>query len=93
MFTKRTSKVEEGTKPYAWGVPTTYQCTWYGYYRAMEVGFTPPVWWDRATKTGSYPNAKDWLANYREPWEVKGTPGISLSTMVNMAISNLWRRK
>lgn len=73
MFEKRTSKVEEGTKPYAWGVPTTYQCTWYGYYRAMEVGFTPPVWWDRATKTGSYPNAKDWLANFREPWEVKGT--------------------
>ena len=30
-----------------------------------------PCFWDRATKTGSYTNAKEWLANYREPWEVK----------------------
>lgn len=72
MFKARTEAVKEGTQPYSWGTPTTYQCTWYGYYRALEVGFTPPTYWDRATKTGSYPNAKDWLANFREPWQVKG---------------------
>lgn len=72
MFTIRTSPVEVGTQPYMWNIPSTYQCTWYAYYRCLEVGFTPPCYWDRATKTGSYANAKEWLANYREPWEVKG---------------------
>ena len=69
----RTSPVEVGTIPYAWGVPSVYQCTWYCYYRALECGLTPPTYWDRATKQGSYPNAKDWLDNFREPWEVKDT--------------------
>ena len=69
----RTSPVEVGTIPYAWGVPSVYQCTWYCYYRALECGLTPPTYWDRATKQGSYPNAKDWLENFREPWEVKDT--------------------
>lgn len=67
----RTTPVSEGTKPYAWGVESVYQCTWYSYYRALEVGMSAPCYWDRATKTGSYTNAKDWLENYREPWEVK----------------------
>ena len=69
----RTSPVEVGTIPYAWGVPSVYQCTWYCYYRALECGLTPPTYWDRATKQGSYPNAKEWLDNFREPWEVKDT--------------------
>lgn len=68
----RTTPVSEGTKPYAWGVESVYQCTWYSYYRALENGMSAPCYWDRATKTGSYTNAKDWLENYREPWEVKG---------------------
>ena len=72
MFKPRTSPVAVGTVPYAWGVESVYQCTWYAYYRALEVGFSAPCWWDRATKTGSYTNAKDWLENYRDPWEVKG---------------------
>ena len=59
--------------PYKWNVDSARQCTWYAYYRAIEEGFTPPCWWDRATKTGSYTNAKLWLENYRDPWEVKGT--------------------
>ena len=67
----RTTPVSEGTKPYAWGVESVYQCTWYSYYRALENGMSAPCYWDRATKTGSYTNAKDWLENYREPWEVK----------------------
>lgn len=67
----RTSPVEVGTIPYAWGVPSVYQCTWYCYYRALECGLTAPTYWDRATKQGSYPNAKEWLENFREPWEVK----------------------
>lgn len=71
MFTIRTSPVEVGTVPYAWGIASVYQCTWFCYYRALECGFTAPVWWDRETKQGSYPNAKDWLDNFRDPWEVK----------------------
>lgn len=73
MFKPRTSPVAVGTVPYAWGVESVYQCTWYAYYRALEVGFSAPCWWDRATKTGSYTNAKEWLKEYRDPWQVKGT--------------------
>ena len=68
MFKIRTEPVAVGTEPYRWNIESQYQCTWYGYYRAIECGFTPPTYWDRATKTGSYPNAKDWLENYRDPW-------------------------
>ena len=71
MFKIRTAPVTEGTQPYAWNVASVYQCTWYCYYRALECGFSAPTWWDKATKQGSYPNAKDWLDNVREPWEVK----------------------
>ena len=72
MFKVRTTPVEEGTQPYAWGVDSAYQCVWYAYYRCLEVGFSPCEWWDRATKTGSYTNANQWLQEYRDPWEVKG---------------------
>lgn len=68
MFKPRTSPVEVGTVPYNWTAESIYQCTWYAYYRALEVGFSAPCWWDRATKTGSYTNAKDWLVEYRDPW-------------------------
>lgn len=73
MFKVRTTPVEVGTKPYAWDIPKDkiYQCTWYSFYRALEVGYSAPCYWDRATKTGSYTNAKEWLDNFREPWEVK----------------------
>lgn len=76
MFKIRTEPVIEGTVPYAWDVASIYQCTWYAYYRALEVGFSAPTWWDRETRTGSYTNAKEWLENYRDPWEVKGTDWI-----------------
>lgn len=68
MFKPRTEPVKEGTKPYAWGVESVYQCVWYVFYRVLECGFSPIEWWDRATKTGSYTNAKDWLVEYRDPW-------------------------
>lgn len=68
----RTAPVAEGTQPYRWDIPSVYQCTWFGYYRALEQGFSAPTYWDRETKTGSYTNAKEWLKNWREPWEVKG---------------------
>lgn len=64
----RTSAVPYGTKPYEWNISSVYQCTWYAYYRALEEGMSPPTWWDRETETGSYPNAKLWLDNYRGPW-------------------------
>ena len=72
MFKIRTTPVIQGTQPYKWNTDSTYQCTWYAFYRALEVGFSPPCWYDRDTEFGSYTNAKDWLANYRDPWEVKG---------------------
>ena len=71
-FTVRKTAPVYPEQPYNWNAASKFQCTWYAYYRAQEVGYTPPCYWDRATQTGSYTNAKDWLANYREPWEVKG---------------------
>lgn len=73
MFTPRTTPVAEGTAPYKWGVDSVYQCTWYCYGRSQEALKTadPPCFWDRATQTGSYTNAKDWLENFRDPWQVK----------------------
>ena len=67
----RTTPVEVGTRPYNWDSANVYQCTWYTYYRAGEKGLPYPCWWDRTTQTGSYTNAKDWLENWRDPWEVK----------------------
>lgn len=72
MFTPRTGPVVKGEKPFAWDVPSVYQCTWFGYYESIQkLGCSPAVWWDRPTQTGSYPDAKLWLENYREPWVVK----------------------
>ncbi|MBQ2658650.1 MAG: CHAP domain-containing protein [Erysipelotrichaceae bacterium] len=71
MFKIRTEPVTVGTEPYNWKATYLWQCTWYAFYRALEAGFTPPCYWDRATRTGSYTNAKEWPANFREPWEVK----------------------
>lgn len=68
----RTTPVKEGTAPYKWNIPSVWQCTWYVFYRCLEVGYSEPCYWDRETKTGSYTNAKEWLKNFREPWEVKG---------------------
>ena len=72
MFKIRTTPVEQGTQPYNWNTDSIYQCTWYAYYRALEVGFSAPCYYDRNDKLGSYTNAKEWLKNFREPWEVKG---------------------
>ncbi len=71
MFTPRTTPVKEGEEPYAWGVPSVYQCTWFSYFRSFSALGSYPCFWDRETKTGSYTNAKDWLENYRDPWVVK----------------------
>lgn len=73
MFKVRTEPVAYGTEPYRWDVGSVYQCTWFVYYRIAELnlGWEFPCWWDRETKTGSYTNAKEWLKNYRDPWEVK----------------------
>lgn len=71
MFKMRTTPVEVGTKPYAWGVDSQYECTWYCFFRALECNMTECEYWDRPTKTGSYTDAKLWLENYRDPWQVK----------------------
>lgn len=60
---------EYGEKPYDWGNKNRGQCTWYAYYRVQKNGWTPPCYYDRSKKTVGWGNAKDWLANFREPWE------------------------
>lgn len=69
MFKVRTTAPVYPEPPYNWNAATKskFQCTWYCYYRAQEVGFTPPCYGDRATKTYAYTNAKEWLKNFREP--------------------------
>ena len=68
MWKPRTMPVQQGESPFAWGVDSVYQCTWFCYYEALWHGMSAPTWFDRATKTGSYTNAKLWLAEYRDPW-------------------------
>ena len=68
MWTPRTQAVKQGEQPFAWGVESVYQCTWFCYYEALWHGMSAPCYWDRATKSGSYTNAKEWLKEYREPW-------------------------
>ena len=68
----RTTPVAVGTEPYNWSTQYLYQCTWYVYYRCGELGLPYPCYNNRATRSGSYNDAKTWLANYREPWVVKG---------------------
>lgn len=69
----RTTPVEEGTRPYRWGIDSVYQCTWYSYFRAAECNLPFPCWYDGSGKSGygSYTDAKDWLNCWRFPWETK----------------------
>lgn len=73
MFAVRTTAPLRDNPYYKWGVESEGQCTWGVFYRCAECSFSPPCYWDRATKTGSYTNAKLWIENWREPWEVKGS--------------------
>jgi len=68
MFKPRTEPVPYGLEPYKWDIQSVYQCVWYVFYRVLECGFSPIEYWDRATQTGSYTNAKEWLKEYRDPW-------------------------
>lgn len=73
MFKIRTTPVEVGTKPYAWGadVHSKYECTWYCYGRCQEaMAVSAPCWYEGSGSKGygSYTDAKDWLKCYRDPW-------------------------
>lgn len=85
----RTTPVEFGTSPYDWNSKYKWECTWYTYYRAGEKGLPYPCWWDRATETGSYTHAKDWLKNYRDPWEVKGVDYIPVENDIAVFAGDL----
>lgn len=67
----RTSPVEYGNPAYNWNSRYKWECTWYVYGRCSELGLPYPTWWDRATETGSYTDAKLWPQNYRDPWVPK----------------------
>lgn len=77
----RTTAPTSGTSPYDWSSGSIYECTWYAYWRVQEGGstqdgaYTPPCWFEGSGSSGygAYTNAKEWLNNYRDPWEVKGT--------------------
>ena len=68
----RTTPVEYGTQPYDWNSKYIYECSWYVYWRCCENHQPFPCWWDRATETGTFTDAKLWPENYRDPWVVKG---------------------
>lgn len=80
-WTPRTTAPTSGTSPYDWNSASIYECTWYAYWRVQEGGstqdgaYTPPCWYSGSGSSGygAYTNAKEWLNNYRDPWEVKGT--------------------
>lgn len=78
MWNIRTSAPSSGTNPYNWSDPNKYQCTWYSYYRVMEGSgrSEPPCWFDKASGTPGYTNAKLWLDESRSPWQVKSTSYI-----------------
>lgn len=75
-WTVRSSSVPANTAPYDWNSPNIYECTWYAYSRVQEgSGLNePPCWYSGSGSSGygTYTNAKYWLENYRDPWEVKG---------------------
>lgn len=68
----RTTSPKYPDEPYRWDLATTGQCTWYCYYRGIEEFGAAPCYWNREQRKGLYTNAKLWLENYKEPWEVKG---------------------
>ena len=67
-FDIRTTPLEYGEKPWVWDVPSEKQCTWYTFYRAIQVHGYAPCYQDRSKRSGSYNNGKTWLDNYREPY-------------------------
>lgn len=79
MFAARTTAPVQGQPPYKWGIESEGQCTWGTYYRCLEASLTACCWFDRQTNSGSYTNAKLWLQNYRDPWQVKGTDYIPVA--------------
>jgi len=72
MFAPRTKPLEYGEEPWAWGVDSEYQCTWWCFWRFYQVHGIFPTYQNRETKTGSYNNANTWTVNFRDPVEVKG---------------------
>lgn len=64
----RTKPVEYGESPFAWGVTSEKQCTWYAYYETLKRTGYKPCYHDRNKKSGAYNNGKTWLENFREPF-------------------------
>ena len=57
-----------GESPYNWDSQWKGQCAWGSYYRIMKNGWPAPCYHDRSRKAPGFTNAKDWIANYKEPW-------------------------
>ena len=74
IWNSRNEPVSVGTQPYDWNSSSLYECTWYAYYRVQEGSglLQPPCWYSGSGSSGYglYTNAKEWLNNYRDPWEV-----------------------
>lgn len=68
-FEIRTKALEQGEKPWVWGIDSERQCTWYVFYRAIQIFGCAPCYQDRSKKSGSYNRAKLWPANFREPFK------------------------
>lgn len=76
MFTPRTTPLTVGEQPWNWSpnCDSKFQCTWWAFYRCISLSYSPCCWYEGSGNDGfgSYTNAKDWLKNFRSPWEVKG---------------------
>jgi len=64
----RTKPLVEGEKPWNWSTIYKDQCTWYVYYRALQVYGFYPCYNDRKKKVEGYNHGKTWLENFKEPW-------------------------
>jgi len=69
MFDIRTTPLAQGEAPWKWGIDSERQCTWYVYWRVFQVFGVYPCYYDRAKKIEGYTNAKEWMENFREPFQ------------------------
>lgn len=67
-FVIRTVALVTGESPWLWETRYAKQCTWYVYYRALQVFGFFPCYNDRKKKVDGYTHGKLWMENFKEPW-------------------------
>lgn len=64
----RTTPLKYGEEPWDWNTSMVGECTWYCFYRAIQVSGQEPVYRDRAKRENGYNHGKTWIKNYKEDW-------------------------